>query len=461
MTSLRSLGPAQILSIAALAVAAALWLSTGPEDILLRTAALSGAAITLFAARVLPETLTAILTFLAFLGSGLVPVEVIFAGFSSSGFWLLFAGLVMGSAITSTGLGRQIALRLFARTGTSYARAVWLLAACGIGLGLLVPSAIPRVVVLLPISVALAEAMGFRAGSRQAIGLSITAACSTLMPTYAFLTANLPIIVEASLLEALYDVTLPYGGYFVQQAPINLVRFVVLVALMLRFAPAVVSAPLAGSGIDAPSPLNRGQTRLLVLLMLAIVLWATDTIHGIAPAWVALSVAALVLWPALGVMDAQAMKRDIDLSPAFFIAGVLCVSGAAQVTGLSTASAEALIPMLGLGEGSALRDLYATTAFTTLVSHLTTAPATPVVLVPLAGSMAEATGWSIETLAMIHALGVANTILPYQAPPLVVAMALAQIPTGALTRICALLGLASFAIGVPITYVWWQWLGVI
>ena len=108
---------------------------------------ISAAAIVLFAARALPETLTAVLTFLAFLATGLVPNEVIFSGFATSGFWLLFAGLVMGTAIATTGLGRQMALRLFARTGSSYRRATLLLAGSGLALGFLVPSAIPRVVV--------------------------------------------------------------------------------------------------------------------------------------------------------------------------------------------------------------------------------------------------------------------------------------------------------------------------
>ena len=140
---------------------------------------------------------------------------------------------------------------------------------------------------------------------------------------------------------------------------------------------------------------------------------------------------------------------------------MLCVSAAAEVTGLSTAVAGRLVPWLGLGQHGGLWDLFATTGFATAISHLTTAPATPVILVPLAGSMAEATGWSIETMAMVHALGIANSILPYQAPPLVIAMALAHIPLGALTRVCAWLAVASFAIGLPVTFLWWRLLGLV
>ena len=454
-----ALGPARIVVLAAFAGAAATWLLTDAP--LARTAALAAVSITLFAARVLPETVTAILTFLAFLASGLVSEEVIFAGFSSGGFWLVVAGLIMGAAITATGLGRQIALRLFARAGASYGRAVTLLALSGVALGVLVPSAVPRVVVLLPIAVALAEAMGYRAGSRQAAGLAITAACATLMPTYAFLTANLPVIVEAGMIEATYGVTLSYGSYFVQQWPINLIRLIVLLLLMWRFAGAVAGPEAGEAAIDAPAPFDAPQRRLLGLLGIAILFWATDVWHGIAPAWVALAAAGVILWPAVGIMGPKAMKSDVDLSPAFFIAGVLCVSAAAEATGLSARLADAVVPWLGLGSRGAFWDLVATTGFATAMSHLTTAPATPVILVPLAGSMAEATGWSIETMAMVHTLGIVNAILPYQAPPLIIAMALAQIPLGALTRVCIWLTVASFVIGLPVTFLWWRFLGLV
>ena len=145
MTALVRPGPAQSLALIAVAVAGTGWVMTGPEDVLTRTALISGAAITLFAARVLPEAMTAILTFLAFIASGLIPTDLVFSGFSAGGFWLLFAGMVMGAAISATGLGRQIALRLFARSGTSYRRAVVLLSVSGLLLGLLVrhPSPFP------------------------------------------------------------------------------------------------------------------------------------------------------------------------------------------------------------------------------------------------------------------------------------------------------------------------------
>jgi di/tricarboxylate transporter len=42
----------------------------------------------------------------------IAPPSVVFSGFQSSAFWLVFGGLVIGVALDSTGLGARIATRV-------------------------------------------------------------------------------------------------------------------------------------------------------------------------------------------------------------------------------------------------------------------------------------------------------------------------------------------------------------
>lgn len=429
---------------------------TGPADVPVRVFAISALSISLFAARLLPEVVTALGTFLAFIAIAAAPNAVIFSGFASGGFWLLFAGLIIGTAITVTGLGKQVALRIFYRTGDSYRRAALLLALSGLALGLLVPSTIPRVIVMMPIALSLAQTMGYAIGSRGHIGLTAISALATLLPTYAILTANLPTIIHFGALEALYDIRPSYGQYFVEQVVVNLVRLAALLALLLPFGP-------GGAGqapeLEAPSPFTSVQLRLLALLGVAIAFWASDAWHGISPAWVALALAMVLLVPGFGMLDATAMKSKVDMSPAFFLAAVFAISAVAQHTGLGQVVAEGLIPLMGLG-ASPLKDLYAVSGLSVILSHLTTAPAAPAILAPLVEAFANETGWPRETVAMAQIIGVATPVLPYQAPPLIVAMALAQIPMKPLFLICVALSVAVFLVGVPLTYLWWSALGM-
>lgn len=431
--------------------------ATDEADVLMRTSAISGLAIALFATRLLPEVVTALGCFLAFLMVDAAPNAVIFSGFTSGGFWLLFAGLIVGTAISVTGLGRQFALRIFQKTGDSYIKAALLLALSGLGLGLLVPATMPRIIILMPVALSLSNTMGYEIGSRGHVGLTVTGAIATLLPTYAILTANLPTIIHFGAFETLYDIKPSYARYFIEQAPANAVRFIVLLVLMLPFASARSDTK---SVLDAPMPFTYTQRKLLILLGSAILFWALDTFHGISPAWVALLLATVLLIPGFGILDSNVMKTKIDISPAFFIAAVFAISAVAQHTGLGTVVADRLIPVLRLGDGSDLRDLYSVFGLSTVLSHLTTSPAAPAILAPLAGAIAAETGWSIETIAMAQVLGISTPLLPYQAPPLIIAMALAKIPMIALLRVCLLLAMAVAVIGVPITYFWWSYLGM-
>ena len=431
--------------------------ATDEADVLMRTSAISGLAIALFATRLLPEVVTALGCFLAFLMVDAAPNAVIFSGFTSGGFWLLFAGLIVGTAISVTGLGRQFALRIFQKTGDSYIKAALLLALSGLGLGLLVPATMPRIIILMPVALSLSNTMGYEIGSRGHVGLTVTGAIATLLPTYAILTANLPTIIHFGAFETLYDIKPSYARYFIEQAPANAVRFIVLLVLMLPFAAARSDTK---SVLDAPMPFTYTQRKLLILLGSAILFWALDTFHGISPAWVALLLATVLLIPGFGILDSNVMKTKIDISPAFFIVAVFAISAVAQHTGLGTVVADRLIPVLRLGDGSDLRDLYSVFGLSTVLSHLTTSPAAPAILAPLAGAIAAETGWSIETIAMAQVLGISTPLLPYQAPPLIIAMALAKIPMIALLRVCLLLAMAVAVIGVPITYFWWSYLGM-
>ena len=428
----------------------------------LHVLSISVAGITLFATRSLPEVTTALLIFLAFLAIDVAPVTTIFSGFATGGFWLLVGGLVIGTAITSSGLGDQVARWAFVYTGGSYRRAVWFLSLAGLALGALVPSAIPRVIVMMPITLALAKSMEISPGSRRHTGLLMAAAMMTLVPSYAFLTANLPTIVEMGAIEILYDEHINYGSYLVQNAPINLVRFAVLLFMLFAYqrGEVAINKSLLAS-CEAPTWTYK-QRLLLFVLMCAIILWATDTWHGIAPAWIALTVATVLLFPGFGFFREQAMKTEIDFSVAFLIASVFGISAVMTEIGLGEQIAEFVAPTLGLGQSdNSLWDLTAIVGFSSALSHLTIAPATPIVLAPLAASMSEATGWPVTSVAMAHNIGYSTTFLPYQSPPLLIGIALAQIPIGALTRLCLVSATVTSVIGIPLTWILWVGLDLI
>jgi di/tricarboxylate transporter len=60
---------------------------------------------------------------------------------------------------------------------------------------------------------------------------------------------------------------------------------------------------------------------------------------------------------------------------------------------------------------------------------------------------------------MVQVIGYSTTVLPYQSAPIVFALELGRVSTGAATRLCLLLAAITFAALVPLDYVWFRALG--
>ncbi|MEP2028268.1 MAG: anion permease [Paracoccaceae bacterium] len=310
---------------------------------------------------------------------------------------------------------------------------------------------------MIPIAAALAERLGLVQSGRGAIGLIATAVTTTLLPTYAILTANLPTIVHVGAMDQLYGSRVTYSGYFLQQWPVNDLRLVLLVALMVRFTREPIT--FQATTTSGSEPITPEQRRLLFVLGAAIVMWMTDFVHGISPAWVALTAATIVIWPRFGMLNSTAMREQVDLTPAIFFASIVTVVTVAREAGLDQLLADIIIKELPLNGEGGLPAIYAVFGSSLLLSHLTTAPAAPAVLVPFAAPLAEASGLSLEVVSMSQMLGISTPAIPYQAPPLIVAMSLSKVPNAVFLRLCLWLALAVTVVGVPVTYFWWQIIG--
>ena len=84
-----------------------------------------GVTIVLWATSLLPEFITSLLFFAAAMMAKIAPPEVIFGGFASSAFWLVFSGFVLGIVIRKTGLADRAAQALSARLTDSWRKWQW------------------------------------------------------------------------------------------------------------------------------------------------------------------------------------------------------------------------------------------------------------------------------------------------------------------------------------------------
>lgn len=120
--------------------------SEGVEAGAMRGGALVLVTIALYATGVLPEAITALAFFALAMLLAVAPPVIVFAGFTSTAFWLVFSGLVIGVAVDRTGLGTRLADAVISRLGGDYARLVAGVIAVGVLLAFVMPSTMGRII---------------------------------------------------------------------------------------------------------------------------------------------------------------------------------------------------------------------------------------------------------------------------------------------------------------------------
>ena len=413
-------------------------------------------SIGLWATGVLPEAATSLIFFtLAMLGK-VAPAAVVFSGFQSGALWLIMGGLVMGVAIKSTGLGDRIARRLASGFGSRYVGIVSGVTIVGTLLGFVMPSSMGRAVLLMPITLSLADRYGFAPGSKGRIGLVLAAALGSHVSTFSVLPANVPNMVFAGAAETLYGYVPSYGAYLLLHFPIlGALKTAILIPLIVWFWP---DRPQAAAHQTLP-PMSGRERWLAVVLLVALGFWATDFLHHISPAWISMAAAAVLLLPGIGLVDKQAFTREVNYTSLFYVGGVLGMGAVVSQSGLGKELGAALSALIPLHPNQPAGDFARLAAIGTGIALLTTVTSVPAVLTPLAAGWSQAAGLPLETVLMSEVLGFSNPILPYESPPLVVAMQLGGESMGHAVKLCLWLGAATLLLLFPLDYLWWRLLG--
>ena len=414
-------------------------------------------AVALWASARVPEYLVALGFFTAALLLRLAPPAVVFSGFTSGALWLIFGGQVMGVGIRHTGLAGRIADVAARRLGArSYGAVIAGAVALGTFVSFFLPSAMGRVALLMPVAAAMADRYGFRQPGDGRTGILLAVAFGTTAPAMAILPANVPNAVLAGAAEG-QGVTLGYLEYLVLHFPVlGALKAVAVAAVVLLLFPARLAVE-PGNG-PPPSPLSGPERLMASLLVAALALWATDTLHHLPPAWVSLAVAVPVLVPGLRLAPKRALQ-EVNFGSLFFVAGILGLGGVISYTGLGRLLGDAARAALPLAPGAPAARFASLAAMGVALSLLTTGPGLPAVMTPLVGPLATASGLPVRTVVMAEVLGFSTNLLPYQSPPVVVAAQLVDLPSRKATAVSLALFALTVGVLLPLDYLWWQLLG--
>lgn len=410
--------------------------------------------IVLWATSALPEFLTALLFFAVAMAGKVVPPQTLFSGFASSAFWLVFSGFVLGVAIRKTGLADRAARALSARLTDSWPLMVASVVLLSYALAFVMPSNMGRIALLMPVVGAMARRAGIEEGTRGWFGLALAVGFGTFQLSATILPANVPNLVMSGATESAWGIHLNYLPYLLLHTPVlGIIKGLVLIGLISWLFP---GSPRPVRDLAASAPMSRAEKRLSWLLAVVLVLWVTESWHGVGPAWVGLAAACVTLLPRVGFISGEEFASGVNMRTCIYVAGILGLAAAVTQSGLGNAVGEWLMSVMPLDAARPFTSFAALTGITSALNFIMTANGVPALYTTFAGSFSEASGFPLLSVIMIQVLGYSTPLLPYQASPIVVAMALGRVPARHGIKLCLVLALVTFVVLLPLNYGWFR-----
>lgn len=149
--------------------------------------------IGLLASAAMPEAHISAVYFAAALAFQVAPAGVVLSSFLSGAFWLIAGGVVLGVA------------------------------------------AIARMIILMPIVLALADRLGFEDGRPGRTGMALAVAVASFYLPMGILPANFPPVLLAGLAQKVYGLDITYAEYLLMNFPVALSTVTVIFLLPLTY----------------------------------------------------------------------------------------------------------------------------------------------------------------------------------------------------------------------------------
>lgn len=456
----RPFGTPQIIAtvtaaIAALLLATPLWMS---DPGVLPAAGAVGFAIVMWATGAIAQHIAALILFLVTVTMQLAPPEVVFAGFHASATWLVFAGLIITIAAQRSGLAARLVQALVTHLPARYFGMALGIAVAGMLLSYVMPSASGRAVLMAPLALALAERLGFAENTNARFGIVLAAGWGTTIPAFGILPANVVNMAFVGAVESIHGLNFTYFEYIALNYPVlgifGALIMATLVTLLFGAQPAPQEEKPMGTSWTA------AEQRLIIILLGALILWVTDFMHGVSPAWVAMAAALLCVAPLIGVVPSKIFTSDVNYSSWIFVAGVIGVGAIANHTGLGGAIGQLLLDNVPLTPNGGLVTFYEIFAISGAIGLATTFPASPPIVTAFADAVAQGTGWPLEAVLLAQVPSWMIYPLPHEAPPVAIAMALGGVPMRAGLRLLLPYFIIGLVVLLPLQYFWGHMLGV-
>lgn len=424
-------------------------------------------AIIIWISEAVEDALSGIMVIFLLTIAKVTPISGALSGYANSALWLLVIGFIMAACMEKSGLSKRIALVLVNLSGGSAYYIYWSIALVMLVLTFLVPSITARVLLMLPIIMGISQALNCKRGKSNTVkAMLFIVAMSGTMMSVGVLTAHAANPITVGLIEATTGKIVSWSQWLGIAGPPALVLSVLsvfIISLMWRpeisdtkHAKEYIARELAGLG-----KLSGSEKYTLIIFMLTLLLWSTDSLHGVHVAVVGLMSVICLLWPGAGPLNWKDAQKKIPWS-VFILYGAGLSLGAALVSsGAARWLADTFLsPLTDYSQSTQI--VIIIWGITLLQLFFTGGGPKTTALTPIIIAFAISTGHDPAIFALIIGLNMLHQyVLPVSNMPNIVVMGTNHLTTLEMIKTGIVMSLLAATFMSLMVYSYWDWIGII
>ncbi|PHO13160.1 sodium:sulfate symporter [Malaciobacter marinus] len=380
----------------------------------------------------------------------LSPKEMIFSGFSSSAFWLVFSGMLIATAIKNVNLNNRFSNFFSIIKNISYLKLLIYISIFCIAFSFLMPSSVVRVVLLVPLAITIANALGFEEKDKGYIGILLTFILCSSIPAFTILPANVPNMILSGLTKEIYDFELLFSHYLLSNFfVLGFLKNIIIVALIyLFFKDEIKQNKIKKDN----SSFSKNEKIVMITLLIMLSFWLTDFIHKISPSVIAMIGVLFLAYPSINIIKNKDIN-SINFSSLIFVAAIISLG---SIIANNEFIKESLLSVINLYSPSEYKlfDYIKVTTLMSLSGIIITQPTIPAIFTPMAEQLSNISSFSLNEIFMMQVAAFSNVYFPFQAPPLAVGLALSGMKQKHMLKIVLVLAIICIVFLYPLEYLW-------
>ncbi|HCU67666.1 MAG TPA: sodium:sulfate symporter [Desulfomicrobium sp.] len=328
---------------------------------------------------------------------------------------IVIGGFALGKILQDTGLGKRIGLTCVRAMGGSFVGALWGLTLAVFIVAPLVPAVTGKAAIFCAIAISLCEALDFKEKSREATAVMLAACLAVMSTKICYLTGGADTVLGMGLVEKVTSTKTTWMEYAYHNFLPGTLYTIMSLLLVTFLLPSKVDRktlqPVLEAKLKEMGPVTREQKTASLLMLLTLVLLATDKLHGVAAGLVLILITFAAFLPGINLLNGAKFGK-INFAPLFFIMGCMTIGSAGGALKVTEWVANMLLPYFhDMSSSSASSMAY---VFGVAVNFLLTPLAAITTMTSPLAELGLKLGMDPRMLYYSFAYGLDNIIFPYE-----------------------------------------------